>query len=48
MALMLKRKGIARVRPLTGGIDAWRALDYPLESVVTEEAVVVAAELQTG
>jgi rhodanese-related sulfurtransferase len=48
MALMLRRKGITRVRPLTGGIDAWRALDYPLESAVAQEDVVVAAELQTG
>ena len=48
MALMLKRKGITRVRPLTGGIDAWRALDYPLESAVAQEDVIIAAELQTG
>ena len=33
MALMLKRKGISRVRPLAGGIDAWRELAYPLEEV---------------
>jgi membrane protein DedA with SNARE-associated domain/rhodanese-related sulfurtransferase len=33
MALMLKRRGIKRVRPLLGGIDAWRELAYPLEEV---------------
>jgi rhodanese-related sulfurtransferase len=30
-ALLLHREGILRVRPLLGGIDAWRARDYPLE-----------------
>jgi membrane protein DedA with SNARE-associated domain/rhodanese-related sulfurtransferase len=45
MALMLKRKGISRVRPLAGGIDGWRELAYPLEIVISKEAKVVAAEL---
>jgi rhodanese-related sulfurtransferase len=45
MALMLKRRGISRVRPLSGDIDAWRELDYPLEKVVSNEVDVVAAEL---
>ena len=45
MALMLKRRGISRVRPLSGGIDAWRELDYPLEEVVSKEIDVVAAQL---
>ncbi len=31
-ALMLKRKGITRVRPLAGGIDAWRERNYPVEA----------------
>lgn len=30
-ALSLHRRGITRVRPLLGGIDAWRDLNYPLE-----------------
>jgi membrane protein DedA with SNARE-associated domain/rhodanese-related sulfurtransferase len=30
VALLLQRKGITRVRPLLGGIDAWRQLNYPL------------------
>jgi membrane protein DedA with SNARE-associated domain/rhodanese-related sulfurtransferase len=30
-ALQLKRKGFTRVRPLQGGIDAWREQNYPLE-----------------
>ena len=29
MALLLMDKGIVRVRPLEGGLDAWLALDYP-------------------
>jgi len=33
VALLLRRKGIARVRPLLGGINAWRDLNYPLEPV---------------
>ena len=47
MALMLKRRGITRVRPLAGGIDAWRELAYPLELVVSNEAVVGTAALPT-
>ena len=31
VALLLRRRGITRVRPLLGGIDAWRELNYPLE-----------------
>ena len=30
MALKLKAKGIERVRPLLGGIDAWVAMGLPL------------------
>jgi membrane protein DedA with SNARE-associated domain/rhodanese-related sulfurtransferase len=32
MTLMLRKKGITRVRPLAGGIDAWREKDFPLEA----------------
>ncbi|HWV99407.1 MAG TPA: DedA family protein/thiosulfate sulfurtransferase GlpE [Candidatus Acidoferrum sp.] len=32
LALRLQRKGFTRVRPLLGGIDAWREQRYPLES----------------
>jgi membrane protein DedA with SNARE-associated domain/rhodanese-related sulfurtransferase len=32
MALMLRSKGITRVRPLAGGIDAWREKGFPLEA----------------
>ena len=32
VALLLRRKGFTRVRPLLGGIDAWREQKYPLET----------------
>jgi len=31
VALSLQRKGLTRVRPLLGGIDAWREQHYPVE-----------------
>jgi rhodanese-related sulfurtransferase len=31
LALQLHRKGFTRVRPLLGGIDAWRQLNYPTD-----------------
>jgi len=31
MALLFHRKGFTRVRPLLGGIEAWRKNNYPLE-----------------
>jgi membrane protein DedA with SNARE-associated domain len=34
VALLLQRQGFARVRPLLGGIDAWRERNYPTEPQV--------------
>jgi membrane protein DedA with SNARE-associated domain/rhodanese-related sulfurtransferase len=31
-ALSLRKKGFLRIRPLLGGIEAWRKLDYPMEA----------------
>jgi rhodanese-related sulfurtransferase len=31
VALLLRRRGILRVRPLLGGFDAWRERNYPME-----------------
>lgn len=31
MALLLRRRGFSRVRPLLGGIDAWRKANYPMD-----------------
>jgi rhodanese-related sulfurtransferase len=36
VALLLRAKGITRVRPLEGGIDAWLAHNFPS---VTENLV---------
>ena len=33
MALLLKRRGIERVRPLAGGFRAWQDLGYPVKSL---------------
>jgi rhodanese-related sulfurtransferase len=30
VALLLKGKGVTRVRPLQGGLAGWRARGYPL------------------
>ena len=40
MALILRRRGIERVRPLAGGFRAWRDLGYPL----TDLAALAGAE----
>jgi len=33
VALKLKARGIANVRPLHGGVEAWVALGYELQAV---------------
>lgn len=38
VALLLQRKGFSRVRPLLGGIDAWRERHYPTEARVPAPA----------
>jgi membrane protein DedA with SNARE-associated domain/rhodanese-related sulfurtransferase len=40
LALRLKRKGFTRVRPLLGGIEAWREQNYPLEASNNHYAVL--------
>jgi rhodanese-related sulfurtransferase len=30
VALLLRKKGIKRIRPLQGGLDAWRKRGYPM------------------
>lgn len=34
MTLRLRRKGIRRVRPLAGGLNAWRGRDFPVEPLL--------------
>ena len=45
MALLLKRRGVERVRPLAGGLNAWSALGYPLEDRREDEAHDISARL---
>ena len=44
MALLLRRRGIERVRPLAGGYRAWRNLGYPMTRLSTK--VVLAAGVE--
>jgi 3-mercaptopyruvate sulfurtransferase SseA len=45
VALLLRKKGVKRIRPLQGGLDAWRELGYPLQllSVGAENETVAKA-----
>jgi rhodanese-related sulfurtransferase len=33
VALLLRKKGIKRIRPLQGGLTAWRERGYPVSSI---------------
>jgi len=44
VALLLRRRGITRVRPLEGGFDAWRERGYPLEQKLVHLAGAAASE----
>ena len=39
-ALILFRRGVTRIRPLLGGIDAWRERNYPLTQLQQAEATM--------
>ena len=43
MALILRRRGIERVRPLAGGFHAWRDRGYPVQALPRAAAVAAAA-----
>jgi membrane protein DedA with SNARE-associated domain/rhodanese-related sulfurtransferase len=34
MALLLRKKGVAKVRPLAGGVEAWRNRNFPVEGQI--------------
>jgi 3-mercaptopyruvate sulfurtransferase SseA len=34
VALLLRRRGIERVRPLAGGFHAWKDLGYPVTNLI--------------
>ena len=38
MALLLRRNGITRVRPLAGGLEAWRERRFPLQALDPADA----------
>ena len=38
MALLLKKNGITRVRPLAGGVEAWRERNFPLQKLGEQAA----------
>jgi len=38
VALILRRRGIERVRPLAGGFRAWRDLGYPMTGLAAASA----------
>jgi len=44
VALLLRRRGILKVRPLEGGLDSWRKLGFPMQgSRSTEVTLAVPA-----
>ena len=47
-ALLLHRNGILRVRPLLGGIDAWRERNYPTEPQLVRVASLPGAGPASG
>jgi len=42
VALLLRKQGITRIRPLLGGLDAWRNLGYPMQNIEAELTAAVA------
>jgi hypothetical protein len=38
VALLLRKQGITRIRPLQGGLDAWRNLGYQMQLHEVETA----------
>jgi 3-mercaptopyruvate sulfurtransferase SseA len=48
VALLLKRRGISRVRPLAGGLAAWREHGYPIEPASAADPPSAAPSLSPG
>jgi 3-mercaptopyruvate sulfurtransferase SseA len=40
VALLLRKQGIKRIRPLQGGLEAWREAGYPLEGTAAKPDLV--------
>src|SRR5207253_7368600 len=47
VALLLQRHGFTRVRPLLGGIDAWREQNYPMDPRAASPAALSGSESAT-
>jgi len=41
VALLLRKQGITRIRPLQGGLDGWRNLGYQMQLHEPESAALV-------
>ncbi|HEX6812131.1 MAG TPA: hypothetical protein VF384_10950 [Planctomycetota bacterium] len=48
MALLLIRRGITRIRPLAGGLQAWRQLGLPLSPPAAEPRTATTATTARG
>jgi 3-mercaptopyruvate sulfurtransferase SseA len=48
VALLLRRRGITHIRPLQGGLEAWREKGYPLAMVsqtqITSESLRITVQ----
>jgi rhodanese-related sulfurtransferase len=43
VALLLRKQGIKIIRPLQGGLDAWRKLGYPIENLTASAEAIAPA-----
>jgi 3-mercaptopyruvate sulfurtransferase SseA len=46
VALLLRKQGIKTIRPLQGGLDAWRKLGYPIENLTASEALAATSVIK--
>jgi 3-mercaptopyruvate sulfurtransferase SseA len=40
VALLLRKQGIKRIRPLQGGLEAWREKGYPVEGTAPKVQLI--------
>jgi rhodanese-related sulfurtransferase len=43
VALLLRKQGITRIRPLQGGLDGWRNLGYQMQNHENADGPLTAA-----
>jgi len=46
VALLLRRQGIKKIRPLQGGLDGWREAGFPLQEVILGDGKTMGALAQ--